>query len=267
MRKFTLLLASLFITIGAMAQVQTSTKTDAPENLYKIKSKNGLYMAAHANPTQENYGRFAFYAVEGKENTYKIYSYDANLWLTYTLAAGYSDGMNFVTFASTQKDANEWCVTKANNGYYQVAPYNTTGVAGRYWNFYGGIANVYYSYDDYRNTLGLYNKNADGDGGSAWVFEAVDANTAPVTLNYELTDGDGNVYTGTYTGVAGRTRLFTSQNTLCPITYVTFEGNTYTVLNYMFEDDTYIVELSFWTIGTEAEYEAVDEIIKTLKKN
>ena len=46
-----------------------------------------------------------------------------------------------------------------------------------------------------------------------------------------------------------------------------FDGNTYTVVNYMFEDDTYIVELSFWTIDTEAEYEAVDEIIKTLKKN
>ena len=46
-----------------------------------------------------------------------------------------------------------------------------------------------------------------------------------------------------------------------------FEGNTYTVVNYMFEDDTYIVEISFWTIATEAEYEAVDEIIKTLKKN
>jgi hypothetical protein len=46
-----------------------------------------------------------------------------------------------------------------------------------------------------------------------------------------------------------------------------FEGNTYTVVNYMFEDDTYIVELSFWTIDTEAEYAAVDEIINTLKKN
>ena len=46
-----------------------------------------------------------------------------------------------------------------------------------------------------------------------------------------------------------------------------FEGNTYTVVNYMFEDDTYIVELSFWTIGTEEEYKAVDEIINTLKKN
>lgn len=229
MKKILLMLALMLPCLGVMAQIQPSTKTDAPENLYKIKSKNGLYMAAHSNPTQENYGRFAFYAVEGKDNTYKIYSYDADLWLSYTMASGYSDGMNFVTFADSKENANEWCVTKANNGYYQVAPYNTTNVAGRYWNFYGGIANVYYAYDDYRNTLGLYNKNADGDGGSAWTLEAVAADdyTAPTTLNYELTDGNGNVYTGTYTGVAGRTRIFTKGNTLCPITNVTFEGNTY----------------------------------------
>ena len=226
MRKFTLFLVSLFLAVGAMAQIQSST-TDAI-HLYKIKSKqNNIYMAAHANPTQQNYGRFAFYAVDGKDNTYKIYSYDADLWLSYTMAAGYSDGMNFVTFASTQDAANEWYVATANNGYYQVAPYNTTGVAGRYWNFFGGINSTYYSNDDYRNTLGLYNKNADGDGGSAWVFEAVDDKTAPATINYELKDGNGNVYSGTYTGVAGRTRLFTHKNTLCPITNVTFEGNTY----------------------------------------
>ena len=46
-----------------------------------------------------------------------------------------------------------------------------------------------------------------------------------------------------------------------------YEGNVYTVVNYMFEDDTYIVELCFWTIGTDAEYVAVNEIINTLKKN
>lgn len=229
MKKILLMLALMLPCLGAWAQIQPSTKTDAPENLYKIKSKNGLYMAAHANPTQVNYGRFAFYAVEGKDNTYKIYSYDADLWLSYNMASGYSDGMNFVTFADSKENANEWCVTKANNGYYQVAPYNTTNVAGRYWNFYGGIANVYYAYDDYRNTLGLYNKNADGDGGSAWTLEAVAADdyTAPTDLNYELTDGNGNVYTGTYTGVAGRTRIFTKGNTLCPITNATFEGDTY----------------------------------------
>ena len=46
-----------------------------------------------------------------------------------------------------------------------------------------------------------------------------------------------------------------------------YEGNTYTVVNYMFEDDTYIVEISFWTVDNDAEYKAVDEIINALKKN
>lgn len=228
MKKILLMLALMLPCLGAWAEIQPSTNTDVPEKLYKIKSKKNIYMAAHANPTQVNYGRFAFYAVDGKDNTYKIYSYDANLWLSYTMAASYNNGMNFVSFEQTQENANEWCITEATNGYYQVAPYNTTSVAGKYWNFFGGIANTYYAYDDHRNTLGLYNKNAGDDDGSAWTFEAVAADdyTAPTTLNYELTDGNGNVYTGTYTGVAGRTRFFTPQNA-CPITNVTWEDNTY----------------------------------------
>ena len=46
-----------------------------------------------------------------------------------------------------------------------------------------------------------------------------------------------------------------------------FEGNTYTVVNYMFEDDTTIVELCFWTNASAAEYAVVDEILNTLKMN
>lgn len=46
-----------------------------------------------------------------------------------------------------------------------------------------------------------------------------------------------------------------------------YESETYTVLNYMFEDDIYIVELCFRTINTAEEYATVDEIINTLKKN
>ena len=228
MKKILLMLALMLPCLGAWAQIQPSTSTDVPEHLYKIKNKRGIYMAAHSNPTKENYGRFAFYAVEGKKNTYKIYSYDANLWLTYTKASSYNNGMNFVSFEQTQENANEWYVEKPGE-YYQVAPYNTTGVASKYWNFFGGIADAYYAYDDYRNSLGLYSSNAANDDGSAWVLEAVDENdhTAPVTLNYEFTDNEGNVYTGTYTGVAGRTRIFTKGNTLCPITNVTFEDNTY----------------------------------------
>ena len=46
-----------------------------------------------------------------------------------------------------------------------------------------------------------------------------------------------------------------------------YEGTTYTVVNYMFEDDVYIVEICFWTAGNDTEYKAVDEILNTLKKN
>ena len=47
----------------------------------------------------------------------------------------------------------------------------------------------------------------------------------------------------------------------------TFDDAEYTVVNYMFEDEKSIVELSFWTIDTEEEHKAVDEIINTIKKN
>ena len=47
----------------------------------------------------------------------------------------------------------------------------------------------------------------------------------------------------------------------------TYEGKEYTVVNYMFEDEKSIIELVFWTIDTEEEYKAVDEIINTIKKN
>ena len=43
-----------------------------------------------------------------------------------------------------------------------------------------------------------------------------------------------------------------------------FDGFEYTVINYMFDDGEYIVELCFWTINTEKELAAVDEIINTI---
>jgi hypothetical protein len=46
-----------------------------------------------------------------------------------------------------------------------------------------------------------------------------------------------------------------------------YEEYEYTVVNYMFEDEDSIIELSFWTIGSEEEYAAVSEIIETIKKN
>ncbi len=73
-----------------------------------------------------------------------------------------------------------------------------------------------------------------------------------------------------FSAVYGTTAEVVTVNGIDGMKYVSeeeYEGNVYTVVNYMFEDDVYIVELCFWTIDSAEEYAAVDEILNTLKKN
>lgn len=85
----------------------------------------------------------------------------------------------------------------------------------------------------------------------------------------------GNEYTleseaNAYATAYGTTAEAVTVNAINGYKYVStedFEGNSYTVVNYMFEDDKYIVELCFWTINTAEEQKAVEEIVNTLKKN
>ena len=79
-------------------------------------------------------------------------------------------------------------------------------------------------------------------------------------------ESEANYYAAEY----GTTAEAVTVNGINGYKYVSaedFEGSTYTVVNYMFEDDTYIVEICFWLLGNDAEYVAVDEIVNTLKKN
>ena len=79
-------------------------------------------------------------------------------------------------------------------------------------------------------------------------------------------ESEANYYAAEY----GTTAEAVTVNGIKGYKYVSSEdygSNTYTVVNYMFEDDTYIVELCFWTVDTAEEYKAVDEIINTLKIN
>ena len=79
-------------------------------------------------------------------------------------------------------------------------------------------------------------------------------------------EGEANAFATVY----GTTAQAVTVNGIKGYKYVSseeYEGKTYTVVNYMFEDDTDIVEICFWTVGNDAEYAAVDEIINTLKKN
>lgn len=76
---------------------------------------------------------------------------------------------------------------------------------------------------------------------------------------------EANAYAAMYETVAEAVTV----NGISGMKYVSeeeYEGETYTVVNYMFEDDVYIVELCFWTVDTTEEYAAVEDILETLKK-
>lgn len=79
-------------------------------------------------------------------------------------------------------------------------------------------------------------------------------------------ESEANAYAGEY----GTTAEAVTVNGIGGMKYVSmedYEGTQYTVLNYMFEDEVYIVELCFWTDGSTQEYADVDAILNTLKKN
>ena len=191
MRKIFVLLMTL---VGASAQlmadkVQPSvTWPDAgkPEHVYNMTSGNGLTSNALTAPTQTvaNYGQFAFYAVEGVEGAYYIYSRTANKWLSYTKAASYNDGKNFVKMADAKVEGAYFKVENYADDYYQLSPYTTSGVAGTYLNWHGGIGGNPY---DGNNTLGLYSTGGSGDGGSRYTFTEV----VIVERTYTITIPDG----------------------------------------------------------------------------
>ncbi len=79
-------------------------------------------------------------------------------------------------------------------------------------------------------------------------------------------ESEANAFAALY-GAVAEPVVINGINGMKYVSVEEYEGNSYTVVNYMFEDDVYIVELCFWTIDTAEEYKAVDEIIGTLKKN
>ena len=210
-KKLTMLLAALLACVGAAkaqtVTLQASTNVESPEHQYVIKSGNNYWMAANTGPTRHALGRFAFFAVDetNDANDYKVYSIDKKQWVSYTKAGSYNNGRNFATLVDGQTDAQPWSVEKVTVSgvdYYQLVPYNNTGKAAKYMNFFGGINTSGYSYDG-TETIGLWDSNASGDPGSRWVFaEARDLGSIvagegiTTTWNtdtwWTTTDGNGN---------------------------------------------------------------------------
>ena len=173
-----------------------------PEHVYTMMNGNNVYANALTAPTQtaENYGLFAFYEAEA-DGAYYIYSHTAKKWLTYTKAASYANGKDFVKFSDTKVEGAYFKVTNYAADNYELQPYTTSGTNDKYINWYQGVGGNPY---DGPNTLGLWQDAGAADGGSRYTFAEVVI--AERTYTISIPDGrtikignttykDGDTYT------------------------------------------------------------------------
>ena len=183
-----------------------------PENLYTMQCGNDYstgvpaYVAKTLYPTktQSESARFAFYAVDGKTDTYQIYCYDAQKWLTYTATSSFSTGKDMITLSTSQVSNTYFKVTQLTSGSYagtyEIQPYTTSGTTtGYYVNYFGGLGvNMNDDNTSGWHTLGLWTDDGNQDKGSHWTFhnvsKAVITNTVPqvgscktIKSNYKAT--------------------------------------------------------------------------------
>ena len=183
-RLFTLLALVLGFVSLTSAQVQPSTVQPSegrPDHLYTMVSGGGYYVNALTAPTQteENYGLFAFYAVPGKTNTYYIYSYKANKWVSFTPAASYSNKKDFVQMTDNKVEGAYFIVKNYAGTNFEIQPVTTGGSGDKYLNWYQGIgANPL----DGTNTLGLWQDSGAKDAGSRWTLNEVVIETRTYTM-------------------------------------------------------------------------------------
>ena len=169
------LLLALVCNVAWAEKMQPSTTLPdkgKPEHVYTMKNGNNVYVSGLTAPTQTeaNYGQFAFYAVDDVEGAYYIYSHTAEKWFTYTKAESYSNGKDFVKMADAKEADDYFHVENYADDFYQIRPYNTTGVAGKYINWFQGVDG---NPLDGTNTLGLWEDNATKDNGSKYSFTEV----------------------------------------------------------------------------------------------
>ena len=201
MKKNLLMLALLLPAMAGWAQtdaIKASTSVDNPESMFTMKNGNGLIMTSYTSPTKtaENAGKFAFYAEDGKENSYYIYSVDRKKWVSYTKAASYNNGVNFAKLVDAKESAQPWNATKvtvSGNEVYQFAPYNTTSVAAKYMNWFQGESSN--PVDNTNITVGLWQDGASNDAGGRWIITEVALYTYTIVLEEGSVTINGQEYT------------------------------------------------------------------------
>ena len=169
---FTFLLAFTCLLTQAYAdKIVVSTTTPdkgKPEHVYTMKNGNNVYVGPTTAPATDENGLFAFYAVDGVDGAYYIYSHNAKKWLGYEKAASYDNGKGFVTLHDAKVEGAYFNVNNYSDDNYQIAPYNTTGVAGKYLNWFQGHGS------NAGITLGLWKDNGAADAGSRYLLDEVE---------------------------------------------------------------------------------------------
>ncbi len=153
--------------LAALPTNNVVSSTTGNETTFYIKGNaNGMsyFWNANTSPTRtaSEYGKFAFYAVNGVDNAYYIKNVTAGKWLSYVNTA-LSDGKGKLTLVDAQE--NYFLVIK-NANYYWIRPINNNGTPTSYCNWHGGVS----TYNG--ETMGLYNSYADR--GSQWILVQTD---------------------------------------------------------------------------------------------
>ena len=172
MRRICLSLVMLCLLTQVYADIiQISTtlpQNGKPEYLYSMKNESGYYASSTTSPVNDGdaeIGLFAFYPVDGIENAFYIYSYNAEKWLAYEKAASYSNGKGYVKLSDTQVADSYFRLNNYAEDNYDISPYTTEGNAAEiYLNWYNGCA------DNIGISLGLWENGGNDDVGSAFTL-------------------------------------------------------------------------------------------------
>ena len=196
------------VTTAMAGDIVVSTNEASPENVFTMKNGNGSGVGGDTAPGN---GKFAFFAADA-ENAYYIYSVTEGKWVDYTLAGSYDNQKNFVTLSDTKGNYFNIQHCANNADYYEIRPYNTTGVAGKYLNYFQGAEDGV--------KLGLWQQGGDDDAGSRYLieeyFEEIEPEALSTEYYYQIVNKAYNraLYdAGANPGVSASTAVSTSDNT------------------------------------------------------
>jgi hypothetical protein len=214
--------------------VNLSTSYDDPEYIYEIhggRQDESTYWGSLGEPVSSTKSSlFAFYS-SGTEGEYYIYCLTSGMYLTYDQSSSRITDANSLAYAASSKEtAHCWKIAKGTGdgeGYWQfqaIDPSATSATTKFYYaNWFGG--------KDYatHTSIGLYQKNAANDKGSAWTVVSVDkSNVAKVTYSvgsssytrlvkkgnsYPLSSSDYYTVSSTAESVSGDETVTVTQNT------------------------------------------------------